>query len=347
MRCRWLLIPLVSLLWGARDGGSVSEARHSSGGGFLFVTFRGEKTPMTEQIYFALSDDGKTFAALHGGEPVLVSDVGEKGVRDPYLLRAAEGNRFFLLATDLSIHLNHDWKRAQERGSRSIVVWESGDLVHWSAPRLVKVAPDDAGCAWAPEAVYDGDAHDYLVFWASKTKADGFAKQRIWAARTTDFVTFSKPFIYIDNASHTIDTDIVHENGVYYRFSKDESVKAVTMERADKLMGPWKAVDGFSLATLHGVEGPACYPVTPPAKDGEKGTWCLLLDRYSKGQGYKPYVTHDLASGKFEPADDFSFPFLTRHGGILPLTAEEAARLKAAYPTTQPSAPPPTKRPGD
>ena len=59
-------------------------------------------------------------------------------------MRAREGNRFFLLATDLSINLNHDWKRAVRAGSKSIVIWESDDLVHWSEPRLVKVAADDA-----------------------------------------------------------------------------------------------------------------------------------------------------------------------------------------------------------
>jgi len=54
---------------------------------------------------------------------VLVSQLGEKGVRDPYLLRSQDGQKFYLLATDLSINLNRDWKRAQEAGSKSIVIW--------------------------------------------------------------------------------------------------------------------------------------------------------------------------------------------------------------------------------
>src|SRR5919109_729511 len=41
-------------------------------GGFLFATFKGEQTPMTEQIYFALSKEGRQWTALKGGEPVLV-----------------------------------------------------------------------------------------------------------------------------------------------------------------------------------------------------------------------------------------------------------------------------------
>jgi hypothetical protein len=57
----------------------------------------------------------------------------------------------------------------------------------------------------------------------------------------------------------------------------------------------------------------------------------LLLDYYSKGRGYQPFVTHDLASGQFEPAKDFSFPFPFRHGSILSITAAQLQQLEAAY----------------
>ena len=302
----------------------------AASGGSLFVTFKGERTPMTEQIYFALSKDGRNWEPLNGGEPALISQIGEKGVRDPYLLRSPDGNRFFLIATDLSIHNHPNWKRAVEGGSKSIVIWESNDLVHWSEPRLAPVAPDDAGCTWAPEAVFDEDTRDYLTFWASTTKRDHFAKHRIWAARTSDFKTFSKPFVYIEKPTTTIDTDIVRSDGKYYRFTKDEKFKAITMEVATKLSGPWSDVPGFSLALLRGYEGPECYLVEP-ASGGKPPTWCLILDRYSKGTGYQPFITHDLASGKFEPGEGFSFPFLFRHGSILPVSSAEYERLKAAY----------------
>ena len=297
---------------------------------YLFVTFKGEDTPMTEQIHFALSKDGRRWTALNGGQPVLVSKLGEKGVRDPYLLRSPDGKKFFILATDLSIHLNGDWTRAQTAGSQSIVVWESEDLVHWSPPRLARVAAPDAGCTWAPEAVYDEESKDYLVFWASKNKSDDFAKQRIWAARTRDFRTFAKPFIYIDKPGHVIDTDIVRDGNKYHRFSKDEQFKAITMETSDKLMGPWTEQPGFSLAKLHGYEGPQCYRLEP-ASAGKPAVWCLVLDHYSKGRGYQPFVTTDLAGGQFTAGPDFSFPFRFRHGSILPISDAEYLRLDTAY----------------
>ena len=299
-------------------------------GGYLFATFRGEATPMGEQIYFALSPDGRHWSALNRSQPVLVSTVGEKGVRDPYLLRAVDGKRFYLLATDLSINLNRDWGRAQNAGSKSLVIWDSTDLVHWSPPRLVKVAPDDAGCTWAPEAIYDEGRDEYLAFWASRTGNDHFGKQRIWAAWTKDFVKFGEPFVYIDKPWDVIDADIVRENGNYYRFTKDERLSSIVMETSTNLLGPWKAVPDFSLAGVRGYEGPECYPVKPAATGQHEG-WCLILDRYGDGTGYHPFVTSDLAGGQFKPGEDFAFPFHFRHGSVLSISTAEYQKLEDAF----------------
>ncbi len=295
--------------------------------GYLFATFKGEHSPMTEQIYFALSEDGRNWEALNEGNPVLVSGLGEKGVRDPYLIRSYDNTKFYLIATDLSIHLNHNWGRAVRAGSHCLVVWESPDLVNWSEPRLVEVAPEDAGCTWAPEAVYDEVNGDYLVFWASTTKRDDFKKHRIWAARTKDFKTFGEPFIYIEKPNTVIDTTIIRDSDAYFRFTKDEKNKTITMETAPALAGPWSDVEGFSLAHMSGYEGPECYQVETASAD-KPATWCLILDNYAKGRGYQPYITDDLASGNFEPGDGFSFPFHFRHGSVLPLTASEFQRLQ-------------------
>jgi len=109
--------------------------------GFLFVTFQNGRTPLSEQIYFGLSKDGRTWTALNNGNPVLVSTLGEKGVRDPYLLRSHDNKKFYLIATDLSWALNPGGPRSIRAGSRSLMIWESTDLTHWGEPRLVKVAP--------------------------------------------------------------------------------------------------------------------------------------------------------------------------------------------------------------
>jgi GH43 family beta-xylosidase len=318
------LLGVIALFWMP-----TSHASEGEPSGFLFATFRSERGSMGEQVYFALSEDGRTWTALNQGNPVLVSGLGERGVRDPYLLRAHTGDKFYLIATDLSIHHNGDWGRAVREGSHSLVIWESKDLVDWSEPRLVRVAPEDAGCTWAPEAIYDVENGNYLVFWASTTARDDFQKHRIWAARTQDFREFGEPFVFIEKPTTIIDTTIVHDGTQYHRFTKDEKHKAITLESADRLSGPWKEQPDFSLAKLVGYEGPQCYLIEPEAVD-RPPTWGLILDHYAKGRGYQPFVSTDIASGVFEPAEGFSFPFPFRHGSVLPITGEELQRLATA-----------------
>jgi hypothetical protein len=104
--------------------------------GYLFSYFTGEGTEDGEQVYFALSEgnDPLHWKELNGGKPVLRSSLGNKGVRDPFIIRSPEGDRFYLIATDLKINGNWDWGAAQTQGSRAIIVWESDNLVDWSEP---------------------------------------------------------------------------------------------------------------------------------------------------------------------------------------------------------------------
>lgn len=309
-------------------------------GGFIMTTFRDETTPLSEQIYMVYSVDGKNWEPLNGGEPVLISTVGEKGVRDSYLLRSHDGNTFWLIATDLCVHWNRDWKRNMEAGSTSIVVWESHDLVQWSAPRLVRVAPDDAGCVWAPEAIFDEETGDYLVYWASTTGRDQFSKQRIWAAHTKDFQTFSAPFIMVDKPNHSIDIDIVKDGERYFRFLKDDKIRAVSMATSRTLAGPWEEMPQFTAGQEKEFEGPICY-LLKPAENSAPPVWCLLMDnvgdRIGNGAfGYMPYLSSDMSTGKFTLATDFHFPYPLRHGSILPVSHTELERILSAFPVNRP-----------
>ncbi|MEV4456364.1 immunoglobulin-like domain-containing protein [Microbispora sp. NPDC049633] len=76
--------------------------------GYLFACFTGEGYSDGEQIYNALSkgDDPLHWQELNGGRPVVTSGVGEKGLRDPFVIRSPEGDRFYLIATDLKIYGN-------------------------------------------------------------------------------------------------------------------------------------------------------------------------------------------------------------------------------------------------
>lgn len=285
---------------------------------------------MTEQVYFALSQDGLHWEALNGGDPVLVSTLGEQGVRDPFVLRSHDGKKFYLLATDLSAHRDPNFDRARRAGSQSIVIWDSEDLVHWSEPRLVEVAADDAGSTWAPEAVYDEETGDYLVFWASMNARDNFAKHHMWAARTKDFKTFGLPFTFMESEASLIDADIVRDGDKYYRFTKNVTSEGIMMEVSENLRGPWTEIPEFPLAKSKIYEGPLCFRLSPP-RNGQPATWCLLVDAFLLKTGYQAFLTQDVASGQFTAAPEVSFPFLFRHGSVLPITVEERDALRAAY----------------
>src|ERR687893_2427709 len=130
-RARWLALTGLTLALGLAPAAHAAREPYE---GYVFAYFTGEGTADGEQIYFAASrgNDPLRWDELNAGRAVLTSTLGDKGVRDPFIIRSHEGDRFFLIATDLKIYGNGDWDAAQRRGSKYIEVWESTDLVHWS-----------------------------------------------------------------------------------------------------------------------------------------------------------------------------------------------------------------------
>lgn len=299
-------------------------------GGYLLTHFIGEQ-PDGEQVYFSYSEDGLHWKDLNGGQPVLRSHLGEQGVRDPFLVRSPDNGPFYLIATDLRIASGKGWEAAVQEGSRDLIVWESEDLVQWSEPRAITVGLEHAGCVWAPEAIYDEQAGHFLVFWASATQEQGETerKHKIYSASTKDFRTFSPTELYIERDNHIIDTTIIVHNGAYYRFSKDETTKNITLEKGETLhKAAFEPLAAPELEAIIGVEGPQIF------KLHDRKEWCLIIDRFAEGKGYLPLLTSDLDSGRFRVLQDGEFDMGTtkkRHGGVLPITADECSRLLAAY----------------
>lgn len=282
-----------------------------------------------EQIYFSLSRDGMHWEDLNNGKPVLISHIGERGVRDPFLVKDEEKGKYYLIATDLRIEAGKGWEAAQYEGSRNLIVWESEDLVHWSEERSCTVGIEGAGCVWAPESIYDNkEKKQFLVFWASMVKLEqnSAAKQCIYGSYTSDFREFSTPFLFMEDDNHLIDTTIVEEDGWYYRFTKDETTKCIRMERSRSLTGDCEKRKAGELDELYGVEGPECYRLPD-------GRWCLIVDQFSQGKGYLPLVCTSLEAGDFKIVPECMYDFgktLKRHGGVCQLTDEEYELLKTA-----------------
>lgn len=295
---------------------------------YLFVTFT-DSRPDGEQVYFALSRDGLHWQDLNNSNPVLTSGIGDRGVRDPFILRAK--NRFYIIATDLRIANGKGWEAAVHAGSRDVILWESEDLVHWSLERSVTLGVPGAGCVWAPEAVYDEKQDSYLVFFASciKLPGDEMPKHRIYGSYTEDFCTFTPPEVYIERENDVIDTTIVREGGIYYRFSKDETTKRIRLDAGRDIQGMFEEITSETLSALPGVEGPAVYYLK------EQNKWCLLVDQFAAGKGYLPLVTDTLADGNFSVLEPESYDMgglKKRHGSVLAITEEEYSYLEQAYP---------------
>ena len=161
-----------------------------------------------------------------------------------------------------------------------------------------------------------------------KLSGDTEAKQRIYASWTSDFQSFSEPFIYMERKEHVIDTTMVESEGVYYRISKDETNKCLLLESCDSLTGNFQEIPSETLSSLFGVEGPECYLLL------DQKTWCLIADQFAEGKGYLPLLTDDLSSGKFRILKEKEYALgktKKRHGGVLAVTDEELALLERFF----------------
>lgn len=320
---------------------------------YLFAHFTGsESTTSDEQIYFAASKDGSHWRDLNNRKPVLTSDIGDKGVRDPYLIRSAEGDKFYLIATDLSIKNRGGWGNAQAttKGSTKLVIWESTDLVNWSEPRLADVASKipGGGCAWAPEAIYDENTGEYVVYWAtasSEMAAEvGGDPMKMYYAKTRDFYTFTEPQLWISRDKNSIiDTTMIKDGDTYYRASGDGQI---TIEKSKSIYEGWEIIgtlsnifnnNNYSGAKLEGPEFfKYCEDDYLTDTDGNPvETWGLMCDQYAEGKGYLPFCTTnlgDMTTGSWSAAADVNFDSLKkRHGTVLTVTDEEYAALMKAY----------------
>ena len=296
---------------------------------YLFVHFTGEQKD-GEQIYFSVSRDGLFWQDLNNGNPVLFSNIGMNGVRDPFVVKNIDTGIYYLIATDLRMESGISWSDAVLVGSRDIIVWESADLINWKGPRACKVGVPEAGCVWAPEAVYDSDNKSFLVFFASNVQlpTETERKQRIYCVKTKDFIEFSSPEIYMEKEHHVIDSTVVNDNGVFYRISKNETTKKLEMEKSNSLYGNFEKIISSTLDDMYGLEGPEMY-LLPDNK-----TWCLIADQFATGKGYLPMVTQDLSSGTFTILDSSNYDLgqnKKRHGGVISISDKEYSLLLQHY----------------
>jgi beta-xylosidase len=316
--------------------------------GYAFAYFT-NNSRAGENIYLAASEGNNALSwkELNNKQPILTSIEGTKGLRDPFVIRSAEGDTFYLLATDLSIGSGTSWGDAVRKGSLYLEIWESNDLKTWSKQRHVQVSPPTAGNTWAPEAYYDAELGSYIVFWASSlyeesdTGHTGNTYHRMLYVTTRDFVTFSEPVVWQDAGMSRIDSTVIQEGDAFFRFTKDEGASGtgcadIIQERSSSLratLDSWTQVAACigKNAGTSSVEGPTIFKANPNDVNGQK--FYLFVDEYT-GRGYIPLETADIAKPNWKVSATYKLPTSPRHGTVIPVTAKELAALTTTTKST-------------
>ncbi|MDG4809373.1 Ig-like domain repeat protein [Micromonospora sp. WMMD1120] len=303
--------------------------------------FKGEGIADGEQIMFATSNGNTAldWTGLTGGRPSLISQLGDQGLRDPHIVRSPDGDTFYMIATDLNWY---DQGGYAINDTQYIEVFESHDLVNWTPQRHVKVAPDNAGNAFAPESLWVEEIGAYVVFWAQSLWSDpvnrtGQGNAQMWYATTRDFRTFSAPQVWQDPAPLSrIDTTAIKVGDQYYRVTKNEAGNQgsdIFSEKhtdfLDSDIDNWTmvapALGRTTWVANQGYEGPVIFKANP-GDTSCPGQFYLWGDRYTNGGGYQAACHENIEA----PTWNAKAITMTnagvvrpRHGTVIPLTVRE------------------------
>ena len=324
---RKLFLLLVSVLTGfllfAQAGKKGSKENASLYNGYLFTYFTGNNKE-EEAIRFAISTDGYHFLALNDNQPVIssgkISSTG--GVRDPHILRGADGKTFYMVVTDM-VSAN-GWN-----SNRAMVLLKSTDLVNWTSaivniPQTFK-AFEKVNRVWAPQTIYDVEKGRYMIYWSMRAGNDPDVIYYAYANKDfTGLETEPKQLFYNPHGTACIDGDIIYKDGQFHLFFKTEgSGNGIKVAVSDKLTEGYVLRDKYVQQTKDPVEGAGVFKLN----DGSG--YILMYDVYTRGK-YQFTKTTDL--GNFKVVDnEVSMNFHPRHGTVLPITRQEMERLVSRW----------------
>ncbi|MCA9241865.1 MAG: family 43 glycosylhydrolase, partial [Planctomycetales bacterium] len=182
--------------------------------------------------------------------------------------------------------------------------------------------------------IYDPEAKKYLVYFTIRFRGqDNLDFYSAYA--NADFTGFEAEPTLMFRAKHgAIDGDIVLKDGVYHLFFKGntkdgdgkEYKNGIKQATSRSLQGPWvedeKYLDAYAnKATV--VEGSSVF------KLNDSDQYVLMYDLYSDGR-YEFQRSADLSH--FTPnTESFTKDFHPRHGSVIGITHQEAARLNKEW----------------
>jgi hypothetical protein len=275
----------------------------------LFTSFRGNGD---SGVFAAISDEGRVWIPLNHNQPWVKPEYPGMLMRDPWLGRGPDG----------VWHMLWTWGWTAGRGGPPRMGHTSSpDLIHWEPQQEIRVMEDDPQTrnVWAPEAVWDDKAAEWVIFWASTVPGrfaatdkdgDNGYNHRIFSTRTKDWKTFAKTTLYFDPGFSTIDSTIVPDGERWIMVFKDERKtplqKRLRLAFATSPQGPWTGVT--KPFTRDWVEGPTV------AKIGDT-SW-IYYDHYTPPQHVGALTTRDWKKFK-EVTGELHFPDDHRHGTVV------------------------------
>lgn len=295
---------------------------------YLFSYFTGNRQ-VEESIHFALSTDGYNYQALNNNQPIIDSKIisSSGGIRDPHILRGADGKTFYMVVTDMVSAKG--WS-----SNRAMILMKSTDLINWSStvvniPQTYPKEFGDVKRVWAPQTIYDKDTKQYMVYWSML--GDKGLDIIYYAYANKDFTgltTTPKQLFYSPSNSACIDGDIVFNEGKYHLFFKNESSGGgIRQAVSDKLTEGYVQQEGFFDQTDEAVEGSGIFKLI------NSDEYILMYDMYMKGK-YQFTKTKDFQH--FSVVDNtISMNFHPRHGTVIRITEKEKQALIKKWGSTK------------
>lgn len=316
----WIAVFLM--VWAVMSScGSKGDENPSA---YLFAYFTGN-APGEEAIRFAVSEDGYNYRALNDNQPVLdskkISTSG--GVRDPHILRGADGKTFYMVATDLYVP-EQGWSNF------AMILMKSTDLINWetSVVNIPETYPDEFGDVhrvWAPQTIYDEAAGKYMVYFSMKQGDNPDIIYYAYANKDFTGLEAAPKQLYFppakSNTKACIDGDIIPFNGQFYLFHKaEDGDPGIKLAISDKLTAGYQLVSDKRVdCQTKPVEGSGIFKLNNSAE------YILMYDMYTSGR-YQFTKSTDLRN--FSVIDEeISMNFHPRHGTVMPITATELKRL--------------------
>ena len=314
-------------------------------GAYLMVFHKDE----THSLYMAVSDDGYTFTALNDGKPVIAGDTIalQKGIRDPHIFRGPDG-AFYLSMTDLHIYAQKDgfrdteWERdGKEYGwgnNRGLVLMKSWDLINWKRTNarfdLLSAGLGEIGCVWAPEVTYDYKKGKLMIYFTMRFKNEANKLYYVYVNDDFDRIETLPQilFEYPNEKISAIDGDITKVGDRYRMFYVSHDGGAgIKQAVSDRINGDYEYDPRW-----YDFEPRACEAPNLWKRIGED-KWVLMYDVYGINPHNFAFIeTSDFVNfknlGRFNEGvmktTNFSSP---KHGAVIHLTKEEAAKLRSHW----------------